>query len=166
MQRRSTRRRWAMGSATVLLAMAACVQAPDLSWKNVTIAGADRDAIVAVCREIVTLHFTGTKIAIDAAAGKIQTDPIEEVIGGKVMREQCYVDVIAKEDGEIEIALFAPMTRKEVDLAADLPVRWITVGSDVRVEGQLLDEICGRILATDIDARIVGSNLPRLLPGH
>lgn len=149
----------------VPLLLAACASAPDLSWKRVVIAGVDRAELFGWCRDAVVRHYGGTEIRIDAAAGKIETQEIEDTIGGKVLRERCAIDLAVVAEG-IEVAVFVPMTRREFDPSAATPVRWVTHGSDVVVEGMLLDEICGKALASDPDAAIVSSDLPRRPAGR
>lgn len=151
--------------AAVAALAAACASPPALAWKSVTFADAARADLFAACREVVLSHYGGVAIRVDEAAGQIATDPIEETIGGKVLRQQCYV-AIAERDGTLEVALLAPISRREFDPAGDPPVRWIELGSDEVVEGQLLDEICGRVLARDVDARVVAADLPRPAAGR
>ncbi|MSR46697.1 MAG: hypothetical protein EXS13_06490 [Planctomycetes bacterium] len=140
---------------------AGCRSEPELSWKKVVLAGVDRAELFEWARETVLAHYGGTTIKIDAAAGKIETGELEEVIGGKVLRERCCIDLRSSESG-LELAVFVPMTRREFDPSSDTPVRWVTHGSDLVVEGILLDEICGKALVRDPDARIVSTDLPRL----
>ncbi|MBM4015099.1 MAG: hypothetical protein FJ293_09080 [Planctomycetes bacterium] len=148
-------------AAAWLLPFAGCRSAPDLAWKRVVIAGVDRAALFEWCRQVVVRRYAGTQIRIDAAAGKIETGEVEAVIRGKVLRQRCAVDVQAVADGH-EIALLVPLTRREFDPAAATPVTWVELGSDVVVEGLLLEEICGLALARDPDAAIVSTDLPQL----
>ncbi len=151
----------AIATCAVMVLLAGCRCAPELSWKRVTFSDVDRDLVFGSCREVVVSHYGGTRIHIDAKAGKIETGLIEETIRGKVLRQQCYVDV-TEHDGLLELALIAPMSRREFDASEDPPVCWVDLGSDVVVEGILLDEICGRVLTYDLDARVVSTTLPRV----
>ncbi len=156
--------RWFAAAAWVVLLLLAplgCRSPPEASWKSVVLADVDRAQLFEICRGVVVAHYGGTVIHVDAVAGKIETGPIEETIRGNVLRQQCFVDV-QERDGQVEVALFAPMTRREFDASDDPPVRWIPLGSDVVVEGLLLDEIVGKVLAYDLDARVVSSALPRV----
>ncbi|MBL8840368.1 MAG: hypothetical protein JNL90_02440 [Planctomycetes bacterium] len=152
-----------VAAVALLLAPLGCRSPPEASWKSVVLADVDRAQLFEICRGVVVAHYGGTVIHVDAAAGKIETGPIEETIGGKVLRQQCYVDV-QERDGQLEVALFAPMTRREFDPSGNPPVTWLPLGSDVVVEGLLLDEIVGKALAYDLDARVVSSTLPRPAP--
>jgi hypothetical protein len=152
--------RAAAGALALLAALPAC-RALDLSFKTVVFEGVERERAFDVCREVIASHYWGTNIRADRASGRIETDPIEESIGGRTLREQCYVHVSALHGGQLEIALFARMQRLEVDAGAQNPVLWVDAGSDVQVEGLLLDEIAGRLLALDTDAKVVASTLPR-----
>ena len=147
-------------AAAWLALVAACASEPDLSWKHVVLSGVDREQLFTHCHEIVASHYGGTTIRVDRKAGKIETGEVEEVIGGKVLRERCLID-LQPVDGGLELAVFVPMTRREFDPNADVPVRWLVHGSDVVVEAILLDEICGKALAAAPDARVVSTNLPR-----
>ncbi len=148
-------------AAACLLPLGGCRGEPDLSWKRVVLAGVDRGELFEWCRQVVVRRYAGTQIRIDAAAGKIETGEIEEVVRGKVLRERCAVDVQAVAGG-LEVAVFVPLSRREFDPAATTPVTWVALGSDVVVEGLLLEEICGLALARDPDASIVSTDLPQL----
>lgn len=134
----------------------------DASFKTVTFEGASRDRVFESCREVVTSRFYGTRIRIDAAAGRIETDPIEATIGGRALREQCYVHVSQPDGALVEVALMALMHEMKVDLGGGDPVQWELVGSDVTVEGLLLDEISGRVLAQEPEASVIATTVPRL----
>ncbi len=140
--------------------LAGCPQPVELSWKSATFSGANRGRALEVSRDVVVRHSLGTTIRADAATGRIETDPIEEAIGGKTLRQQRYVDVREK-GGAVEVAVFAPMFQLELDPGASPAVRWLPIGSDVQVEAALLDEIIGRVLALEPDARVLGTTLPR-----
>jgi len=146
-------------AAALLALVPACASEPDLSWKNVVLTGVDREQLFKLCHETVASHYGGTTIRVDPQAGKIETGEVEDVIGGKLMRERCLVDLQPVAAG-LELAVFVPMTRREFDPYADEPVRWLVHGSDVVVEAILLDEICGKALAAHPDARVVSTNLP------
>jgi|SoiMethySBSTD1v2_1073268.scaffolds.fasta_scaffold1910407_1 hypothetical protein len=159
--------RWgggALASGALLLAMLfvplACVSY-DTSFKTVIFEGVDREKALDVCQRVIATHFYGTQIRIDRAAGHIETDPVEEPIAGKTMREQCYVDVKEHAGGRLEIALLARMQQMKIDPSAQNPVEWMEMGSDVQVEGMLLDEISGRLLALETDAKVIETTVPR-----
>jgi len=143
-----------------LAALGAC-RTNEPSFQTVTFENADRDRVFDVCQQVVATHFFGTTIRADKVAGRIDTDPIEEVIGGKTMREQCYVQVSALADGTIEVAVFARLLRLEIAHGTETPVRWVDAGEDLQVEAILIDEISGRVLALEIDARVLSTSLPR-----
>ena len=147
--------------ASVCFAAGCTSNAVEVSFKTVTFEHADRDRAFDVCEQVVANYYSGTKIRIDKAGGRIETDPIEETIRGKAMRQQCYVQVKPLANDQVEIALLARLQRLEIERGDDNPVRWIDAGSDVQVEGLLLDEISGRILALEIDAKVVGDTVPR-----
>jgi hypothetical protein len=132
----------------------------DVSFKTVTFEGADRDRAFEVCRQVISNYYAGTEIRVDPAGGRIETDPIEETIGGRAMRQQCYVQVETRDDGTLEIALLARLLELHIEHGDENPVRWLDAGSDVEVEAQLLDEISGRILALEIDAKVVATTIP------
>jgi len=159
---RSRARSAAAGALLVLLAAPGACTSVDVSFKSVTFEGAPGDRAFEVCRDVVASHYFGTTIRVDPAGGRIETDPIEETIGRKALRQQCYVQVRPVGEGRVEIAVLARMQRLLVEPDEEPPVRWVDVGSDVQVEGLLLDEISGRILALEIDARVVSTTLPRV----
>jgi hypothetical protein len=148
---------------TGLLLLPSCATV-DVSFKTVTFEDASRERAFDVCRQVVTSYYSGTRIRIDEPGGRIETDPIESTIGGKAMRQQCYVQVAPLPDGKLEIALLARLQELEIESGAENPVRWVDAGSDVQVEALLLDEIAGRILALEIDAKVVSDTIPRVAP--
>jgi hypothetical protein len=140
-------------------ALGGCSVTPDISWKSVTFTGVDRDVAFDEAQKILASHSLGTLIRADKANGKLETDPVEESFGTRTLRQQRYLHVV-EHDGVIEIAAFAPMFQREIDPIADPPVRWVPIGSDVQVEGILLDEISGRLLALLPDAQVTGTTIP------
>jgi hypothetical protein len=160
MRLRSTPRRAAtLLGVTALALLCGCVTV-DATFKSITLEGSDRGRAFDVCADVVGRHWSGTKVRLDKEKGKIETDPIEDSVGGKAMREQCYVDV-QDDQGRVVVSLLALMSQLSIDPTSARQTAWKVVGSDVKVEGLLLDEIAGAVLALEPDAKVVATTLPK-----
>lgn len=143
------------------VATTACSSVRQVSFKSITFEKAPRDVVFNACREVVTTHYFSTRIRVDATAGLIETDPVEEAVGRDALHQQVYVKVEAAPNGEVMVELLATLAKLEVDPARSPPAEWRVYASDVVVEGRLLDEISGRVLSLAADARVIASTIPK-----
>jgi hypothetical protein len=153
-------RRLARGMlAFAALAGCGCVS-QDLSFKSITFARATRDTVFDAANRVVATHYSGAWIHADAASGRIETDPVEEVLGAEARHQQVYVVVTELPPDRVKVELMATLARLVVDPDRSPPSEWRVYASDVIVEGRLLDEIAGRVLSVDDDAEVVAHDLP------
>jgi hypothetical protein len=146
--------------AGAALAFAGCATSPELSFKTITFEKAPRDVVFKACKDVVTSHYYSTRIGVDEAAGRIQTDPVEETLGQEALRQQCFVTVAEEADGHVHVELMATLARLDVDPARTPPLEWRVYASDRKVEGRLGEEIIGRVLSVLNDAKVVAHTLP------
>jgi len=147
-------------AAGAALLLAGCSTTRDLSFKTITFEKAPRDVVFKACKEVVVSHYYSTRIGIDEAAGRIETDPIEEAIGQEARRQQCYVTVAEEKDGRVHVELMATLAKLDVDPDRTPALAWRVYASDRTVEGRLGEEIIGRVLSVLNDARVVEHTLP------
>ena len=147
-------------AAALSVALAGCATTRDLSFKTITFEKAPRKVVFDACKDVVASHYYSTKIGVDEANGRIQTDPIEETVGDQALRQQCYVTVAEEADGRVQVELMATLAKVEVDPSRTPAVEWRVYASDRTVEGRLGEEIIGRVLSVLNDARVVAHTLP------
>ena len=150
-----------IGAALLLATLAACGSARTVSFKSITFEKAPRDVVFKACKDVVTSHYYSTRIGVDEAGGRIETDPVEESVGREALQQQVYVRVDTLAGGDVVVELMATLARLKVDPSRTPAAEWRVYASDVVVEGRLLDEISGRVLSLASDARVVASTVPK-----
>jgi len=135
-----------MNRVALLLAAALCGCASvDLSFKAVGFRGVAAESVHALLKEVIAAHFQGLVIRADPASGRIETDFVEFHTRKGLRREQVLARVERGDGGTVRVELMAPMAEMVVDATAAAPVAWRVLGSDVRVERSLLEELAGRV---------------------
>ncbi len=126
----------------------------EASYKVAEFESVEYKRVFSICRELLSRHYTGVVIRADEPKGQIETDDALFNTSKGLRRERACINVIARQEGVVEVAVFAPMYKQEIDPDTQPPVRWVALGSDVKQERRLLDEIMGEVLAAFPDAAV------------